>query len=34
MDNFRIETAQNVTIQQNVASLYNRIGAFLLDIFI
>ena len=34
MDNFRIETAQNVTIQQNVASLYSRIGAFLLDIFI
>ncbi len=34
MDNFRIETAQNVTIQQNVASLYNRIGAFLLDLLI
>jgi len=34
MDNFNIETAQNVTIQQNVASLYNRIGAFLLDMLI
>lgn len=34
MDNFHIETAQNVTIQQNVASLYNRIGAFLLDLLI
>ncbi|WP_456376204.1 RDD family protein [Lutibacter sp.] len=34
MDNFQIETAQNVTIQQNVASLYNRIGAFLLDMLI
>jgi len=34
MDNFQIETAQNVTIQQNVASLYNRIGAFLFDILI
>ncbi|WP_456423560.1 RDD family protein [Lutibacter sp.] len=34
MDNFHIETAQNVTIQQNVASLYSRIGAFLLDLLI
>jgi len=34
MDNFNIETAQNVTIQQNVASLSTRIGAFLLDMFI
>ena len=31
MDNFHIETAQNVTIQQNVASLSLRIGAFLID---
>lgn len=34
MDNFHIETAQNITIKQNVASLYNRIGAFLIDILI
>lgn len=31
MDNFHIETAQNVTIQQNVASLSLRIGAFIID---
>ncbi|MDV7188143.1 RDD family protein [Lutibacter sp. TH_r2] len=31
MDNFHIETAQNVTIQQNVASLSLRIGAFVID---
>ncbi|WP_372745879.1 RDD family protein [Lutibacter sp.] len=34
MDNFHIETAQNVTIQQNVANLSTRIGAFLIDGFI
>jgi len=34
MDNFHIETAQNVTIKQNVASLYSRIGAFLFDIVV
>lgn len=34
MDNFHIETAQNVTIQQNVASASTRIGAFLLDMLI
>ena len=34
MDNFHIETAQNVTIQQNVAPLSTRIGAFLLDLLI
>lgn len=34
MDNFHIETAQNVTIQQNVANLSTRIGAFLIDAFI
>lgn len=34
MDNFKIETAQNVTIQQNVASVSTRIGAFLLDLLI
>jgi uncharacterized RDD family membrane protein YckC len=34
MDNFHIETAQNVTIQQNVASLSTRIGAFLLDMLV
>ena len=31
MDNFQIETAQNVTIQQNVASVGVRIGSYLLD---
>jgi len=31
MDNFQIETAQNVSIQQNVAHLSTRIGSFLLD---
>ncbi|MAZ27242.1 MAG: transporter [Cytophagaceae bacterium] len=31
MDNFQIETAQNVTIQQNVAGVGDRILAFLLD---
>ena len=34
MDNFHIETAQNVTIQQNVASVSTRIGSFLIDILI
>ncbi len=34
MDNFQIETAQNVSIQQNVANVSTRIGAFLIDIFI
>lgn len=34
MDNFHIETAQNVTIQQNVAPLSTRIGAFLLDMLL
>jgi len=34
MDNFHIETAQNVSIQQNVAPLSTRIGAFLIDMFI
>ncbi len=34
MDNFHIETAQNVKIQQNVASANTRIGAFLLDMLI
>ena len=34
MDNFHIETAQNVTIQQNVAALSTRIGSFLIDGFI
>lgn len=31
MDNFQIETAQNVSIQQNVASIGDRLLAFLLD---
>ncbi len=34
MDNFHIETAQNVTIHQNVAPLSTRIGAFLVDMLI
>lgn len=34
MDNFQIETAQNVTINQNVAHLSTRIGSFLVDILI
>lgn len=32
MDNFQIETAQNVTIQQNAASVGVRIGSYLLDL--
>ncbi|HET8810872.1 MAG TPA: RDD family protein [Flavobacteriaceae bacterium] len=31
MDNFQIESAQNVTLQQNVASIWDRILAFLID---
>jgi uncharacterized RDD family membrane protein YckC len=31
MDNFQIETAQNVTISQNVASVMDRILAFIID---
>lgn len=31
MDNFQIETAQNVTINQNVAHLSTRIGSILID---
>lgn len=31
MDNFHIETAQNITIQQNVAPLTTRIGAYIID---
>ena len=34
MDNFQIETAQNVSIQQNVASISTRIGSFLIDMLI
>jgi len=34
MDNFQIETAQNVSIQQNVASVSARIGSFLIDLLI
>ncbi len=34
MDNFHIETAQNVTIKQNVAPLSTRISAFLLDMLV
>jgi uncharacterized RDD family membrane protein YckC len=31
MDNFQIETAQNVSIRQNVANVSTRIGSFLID---
>jgi uncharacterized RDD family membrane protein YckC len=31
MDNFQIETAQNVSINQNVAHISTRIGSFLMD---
>lgn len=34
MDNFQIETAQNVSIQQNVAGVGDRILAFLVDLLI
>ncbi len=34
MDNFQIETAQNVSIQQNVANVSTRIGSFLIDMLI
>ena len=34
MDNFQIETAQNITIHQNVAHITTRIGSFLLDVLI
>jgi uncharacterized RDD family membrane protein YckC len=32
MDNFQIETAQNISIQQNVAHITTRIGSFLIDL--
>lgn len=31
MDNFQIETAQNITLQQNAAHITTRIGSYLLD---
>lgn len=34
MDNFQIETAQNVSIHQNVAHLSTRIGSYLLDLLL
>ncbi|WP_117880360.1 RDD family protein [Aureibaculum luteum] len=34
MDNFQIETAQNVSINQNVANVSTRIGSFLIDLLI
>ncbi|HIP48258.1 MAG TPA: RDD family protein [Lutibacter sp.] len=34
MDNFQIETAQNVSIQQNVANVSTRIGSFLIDMLV
>ncbi|CAI8373387.1 MAG: Uncharacterised protein [Polaribacter sp. SA4-10] len=34
MDNFQIETAQNITIHQNVAHITTRIGSFFLDVLI
>jgi len=34
MDNFQIETAQNIAIHQNVAHVTTRIGSYLIDIFL
>lgn len=34
MDNFQIETAQNVNIRQNVAYVSTRIGSFLIDMLV
>ena len=34
MKEFQIETAQNVSINQNVANVSTRIGSFLLDMLI
>lgn len=34
MDDFQIESAQNVNIQQNVASLWDRILAFFIDLLV
>ncbi|MBJ2175611.1 RDD family protein [Aureibaculum sp. A20] len=34
MDNFQIETAQNVSINQNVANVSTRIGSYLIDLLI
>ena len=34
MDNFQIETAQNITIQQNVAHVTTRMGSYLIDTII
>lgn len=34
MDNFQIETAQNISIQQNVAHVSTRIGSYLIDLLI
>ncbi|MCH3884937.1 RDD family protein [Tenacibaculum aquimarinum] len=34
MDNFQIETAQNITLQQNAAHITTRIGSYLLDAII
>jgi len=34
MDNFQIETAQNISINQNVAHVTTRIGSFFIDLLI
>ena len=34
MDNFQIETAQNISIHQNVANVTTRIGSYLIDMLI
>ncbi|HET7360911.1 MAG TPA: RDD family protein [Salinimicrobium sp.] len=34
MDNFQIETAQNISISQNIASVLDRIFAFLIDLMV
>ena len=34
MDNFQIETAQNVAIEQNIANLGDRVLAYIVDILV
>jgi len=34
MDNFKIQTAQNVTIDQNIANYFERAAAFVIDLLI
>ena len=34
MDNFQIETAQNVSINQNIANLGDRVLAYIVDVLV